>query len=152
VSTVKRFAVFSGERFYPSGGWYDYRSSYDTLDEAVEAPTSGDWRHIVDQMTGQIVVILVHDAESAKSVRCHMCMCEAPRTEGGVHVDSDRLGLSADTPCERVFAMRDGTGWLAFVDGSPLLLHEQRGEVLRFSSVTAAYHAAQEAAPKKGPL
>jgi len=149
MSTIKRFAVFSGSNFYPCGGWNDYQSSYATLDEAVEALNAGDWRHIVDLTTGQIFKIPVHDAESAKAVQCHMCRCEAPRIEGGVHIDSDRLGLSADTPCDRVFAMRDGAGWLAYVDGAPLLLHEQRGEVLRFSSVTAAYRTACEAAPKR---
>ena len=52
---MKRFAVFSGDKFYPSGGWNDFRSSHDTHDEARNAATTGDWWQIVDLMTGQVV-------------------------------------------------------------------------------------------------
>lgn len=147
MSDIKRYAVFSGDRFYPSGGWYDYRSSYDTLDEAVEAQTSGDWRHVVDLSTGQIRVIPTHDAHVAKAVQCRMCQCESPRVDGGIHVDSERLGLSKDSPCDQVFAARDHVGWLAYVDGTPLL-HDS-GEVMRFSSVTRAYEVACAGAPTR---
>jgi len=54
-STVKRFVVFSGDQYYPDGGWSDYRSSHATLTEARSASAPGDWRQIVDLSTGQIV-------------------------------------------------------------------------------------------------
>jgi len=34
---MDRFLLFSGECCYPSGGWGDYKGSYPTLAEAVEA-------------------------------------------------------------------------------------------------------------------
>lgn len=55
AASVKRFAVFSGDQFYPNGGWDDYRSSHATLKEARGASAPGDWRQIVDLTTGQIV-------------------------------------------------------------------------------------------------
>ena len=51
----KRFAVFSGDRFYPNGGWDDHRSNHATLAEARRAPAPGDWWQIVDLATGQVV-------------------------------------------------------------------------------------------------
>jgi hypothetical protein len=52
---VKRFAVFSGDQFYPNGGWNDFRSSHATLAQAKKASAPGDWWQIVDLLTGQIV-------------------------------------------------------------------------------------------------
>jgi hypothetical protein len=52
---VKRFAVFSGDQYYPDGGWGDFKSSHDTLDEAKSEKTRGDWWHIVDLVAGRIV-------------------------------------------------------------------------------------------------
>ena len=144
---LKRFVVFAGSNYYPGGGWHDYRGNYATLDEAVEAPTSDDWRHIVDLSTGQILRIPIHTTESAKDVQCVMCKCKSPRIDGGVHVDSSQLGLLTNSPCDRVFAARDHTGWLAYVDGAPLL-HDS-GEVMRFSSVTTAYRVACAGAPTR---
>jgi hypothetical protein len=52
---VKRFAVFSGDLFYPNGGWKDFQSSHATLTEAKKALAPGDWLQIVDLSTGRIV-------------------------------------------------------------------------------------------------
>ena len=57
---IKRFVVFSGDNYYPRGGWSDYQSSHATLEEAKEAPVQGDWSEIVDLATGQIVQRKVH--------------------------------------------------------------------------------------------
>lgn len=49
---MKRFLVFGGYDYYPSGGWEDYQSAFDTLEEAktfIQSPTSElDWYHVVD--------------------------------------------------------------------------------------------------------
>lgn len=55
TNTVKRYAIFSGDQFYPDGGWSDYRSSHDTLSEARHALAPRDWWQIVDLTTGEIV-------------------------------------------------------------------------------------------------
>jgi hypothetical protein len=52
---VRRFVVFSGEQFYPGGGWSDYQSSHATLAAARKAPAPGDWSQIVDLTTGQVI-------------------------------------------------------------------------------------------------
>ena len=39
---VKRFLLFTGSNYYPSGGWSDYRDSYATREEALVAERSGD--------------------------------------------------------------------------------------------------------------
>lgn len=54
---IKRYQVFSGYNYYPSGGWEDHLGSADTMEEAfIEAANSrGDWWHIVDMETGDIV-------------------------------------------------------------------------------------------------
>ena len=62
--SLKRFAVFSGDWYYPRGGWRDYQGSYETLDGAVEAPISGDWFHVVDLATGQVFRIPIRDASN----------------------------------------------------------------------------------------
>lgn len=54
-AVVRRFVVLSGDHYYPNGGWDDYRSSHDTLDDARSAPAPGDWSQIVDLRTGKIV-------------------------------------------------------------------------------------------------
>jgi hypothetical protein len=56
------FLLFSGSFFYADGGWFDYKGSYSSIDEAVgeiEGPniksSDKDWWHIVDSRTRQIV-------------------------------------------------------------------------------------------------
>jgi hypothetical protein len=50
--TIKRYLVFAGPRYYPEGGWGDFRNAYDTLEEAIAfsslMPTADYWTHIID--------------------------------------------------------------------------------------------------------
>lgn len=54
---MKRYLVFRGDDYYPSGGFKDFKASYDTLEEAVESAksSSGDWAHVVDVQHGEMV-------------------------------------------------------------------------------------------------
>lgn len=50
---MKRYLLFTGYNYYPSGGWDDFNSAWDTLEEAKDAGevtvnTGADWAHIVD--------------------------------------------------------------------------------------------------------
>lgn len=58
---MKRFLVFGYDRYYPSGGWNDFKDSFDTKDEAQEYAQSlkdqkvVDFSHVVDTITGDTV-------------------------------------------------------------------------------------------------
>ncbi len=56
---MKRYAVFAGERYYPSGGWNDFEGAFESLAEAeAEGEKHTDvlgWFHIVDMTDGTIV-------------------------------------------------------------------------------------------------
>ena len=57
---IKRYAVFAGHYYYPSGGWDDFKDSFDTQDEADDAAIyfygiSLDWVQVVDITTGKRV-------------------------------------------------------------------------------------------------
>lgn len=53
---MKRFLVFAGDCYYPSGGWDDFHSDHDTADEAQKAAiNAGDWWHVVDSQERRIV-------------------------------------------------------------------------------------------------
>lgn len=58
---MKRFLVFAGEAYYPLGGWNDFRSSFDTKEEAFAAKevlhSAVGWVHVVDSETQQIVKV-----------------------------------------------------------------------------------------------
>ena len=46
------FLLFYGDNYYPGGGWYDFKGSYATLEEALAANRgSADWFHVVDVRT-----------------------------------------------------------------------------------------------------
>ena len=49
---MKRFLLFAGCNYYPSGGWQDFQSSHDTELEAVMAAANlsdgHDWWHVID--------------------------------------------------------------------------------------------------------
>lgn len=61
--SVKRYLLFAGDQYYPVGGWDDFKGSFDTPDEAVDAirhPTEPngwrtDWWHVIDGTTGDEV-------------------------------------------------------------------------------------------------
>jgi hypothetical protein len=56
---VKRFLVFAGDDYYPSGGWHDLVGDFDSLEEARNVATKsekrGHWSHIIDLTTGEKV-------------------------------------------------------------------------------------------------
>lgn len=55
---VRRFALFMGDTYYPAGGWGDFHSSYNLLEEAEEACKTMpdfDWAEIVDLESGEVV-------------------------------------------------------------------------------------------------
>lgn len=52
---MKRYWLFSGDRYYPSGGMDDFKGCFDTVEEAllkmVEIQSSGaDWWHLYDAL------------------------------------------------------------------------------------------------------
>ena len=49
---LKRFLVFSYEEYYPGGGWNDFQSSHDTLEQAKACPCC---EQVVDLYTGKVV-------------------------------------------------------------------------------------------------
>lgn len=56
---MKRYALFSGDYYYPNGGWDDFKGTFDTINEALAAHTVEEysWFHVVDLTTGEKVVI-----------------------------------------------------------------------------------------------
>lgn len=54
---MKRFLLFGGLIYYPSGGWGDFCGSFDSIEEAedVFSENSCEWYHIVDSETLGIV-------------------------------------------------------------------------------------------------
>lgn len=54
---MKRYLVFAGDKWYPSGGWDDFKGDFNTIEEGKESLISigPDWWHIVDSNTGHIV-------------------------------------------------------------------------------------------------
>jgi hypothetical protein len=47
---MQRYLLFSGNQFYPGGGWDDLRGEFATFEEAREKADKldDDWFHIVD--------------------------------------------------------------------------------------------------------
>lgn len=68
----KRFLVFSYWTYYPEGGWADFSSSWETLEEAVFAArreltcgiSPADWAHVVDLELGIKVFDSDRDTEA----------------------------------------------------------------------------------------
>lgn len=58
---MKRFMLFAGDKYYPTGGMMDFVGYFDTQDEAVAYATTPtgqfnscpNWFHIYDTVTGQ---------------------------------------------------------------------------------------------------
>lgn len=54
---MKRFLLFSGDNYYPKGGWGDFKGSFDSLWDALMHPRDGvDWWHVIDGKTGKKVL------------------------------------------------------------------------------------------------
>jgi hypothetical protein len=55
------YVVFSGEWYYPKGGYKDYRRTYSTINEAIDYANykvredDDGWAHVVDVWSGSIV-------------------------------------------------------------------------------------------------
>jgi hypothetical protein len=56
---MKRYLLFAGDEYYPTGGWGDFISDFDTLEEAKKDLLSGrfdkDWYQIVDTQNKEVV-------------------------------------------------------------------------------------------------
>ena len=68
---MKRYLLFCFDQEYPSGGWNDFRGSYDTAEEASSNATHDcqvpmrcggistqkvtDHHHVVDSSTGEVI-------------------------------------------------------------------------------------------------
>lgn len=53
---MKRYLLFAGDRYYPAGGWQDFKGSFDSLTEAIlAAVNSFEWWHVVDGYSGKVV-------------------------------------------------------------------------------------------------
>lgn len=54
---TKRFLLFSGDSYYPLGGFWDCNHSFDTLEESVDFALKSDcdWYHVVDSQTMKVV-------------------------------------------------------------------------------------------------
>jgi len=57
---MNRYLLFSGDDYYPSGGWQDFRGDFETIEKAkehflVDKDGNRDWMHVVDSTDGRIV-------------------------------------------------------------------------------------------------
>ena len=54
---MKRYLLFGGDTYYPTGGMNDFCGSFDTIEEAEECAKKSrlriDWYHIYDCVTGE---------------------------------------------------------------------------------------------------
>ena len=52
---MDRYLLFSGEAYYPGGGAEDFRGSYPTLVECMQADAIfADWWNVLDTRTGRV--------------------------------------------------------------------------------------------------
>lgn len=54
---LKRFLLFCGADYYPSGGWGDFVGDFETMEEALERKNviNEEWFQIVDIETAEVV-------------------------------------------------------------------------------------------------
>lgn len=47
---MKRYLLFAGDQYYPSGGWHDLSGEFDSIEEAEEYvfERGYEWWHVVD--------------------------------------------------------------------------------------------------------
>lgn len=55
---MKRYIVFSGDTYYPAGGWDDYRGEFDSAASAFDYAESlnDSWWQVIDTVIKQEVV------------------------------------------------------------------------------------------------
>lgn len=60
---MKRFLLFSGDCYYPGGGWDDFKGDFDTAEsaQAKSIKERDDWWHVVDTTTMKEVKFLAAD-------------------------------------------------------------------------------------------
>jgi hypothetical protein len=56
---MKRYWLFGGNSYYPNGGMGDFRGSYDSREEAIEAGKAikvshSNWYHVFDSQENEI--------------------------------------------------------------------------------------------------
>lgn len=73
---MKRYWLFGGDVYYASGGMYDFRGTYATLEAAIEAGKHEldkilglDWFHVWDVETETIVARTERQAHGADNTR-----------------------------------------------------------------------------------
>jgi len=52
---MKRYLVFAGADYYPSGGWGDFIDSFDDIETARDASPNSDWLEVVNKDTGEVI-------------------------------------------------------------------------------------------------
>ena len=53
---TKKYLLFAGEYYYPSGGFHDFKGSFDTIRDVLSNVWDyHDWYHIVDSETLEII-------------------------------------------------------------------------------------------------
>ena len=52
---MKRYLLFAGDKYYPYGGWEDFKGSFDLETSALVAAANeaADWWQVVDTHTGE---------------------------------------------------------------------------------------------------
>jgi len=64
---MKRYLLFCGDRYYPSGGWEDFKGSFNSIEDAIAAAQGFaethdsflvcDWYHVVDTQNPQLEIV-----------------------------------------------------------------------------------------------
>lgn len=66
---TKKYLLFAGEYYYPSGGFNDFKGSFDTMEDAQSNIQDWhDWYHIVDSESLEIVKDCSKDDDEIKSL------------------------------------------------------------------------------------
>jgi hypothetical protein len=63
------FFLFAGDDYYPSGGMYDFRGAFETLDAAKAAlPECRDWAHVATLADGKLSIVAEWTAKKSEWV------------------------------------------------------------------------------------
>lgn len=71
---MKRYLLFKGAEFYPSGGWDDFEGDYETIQEAKDNTQDCDWWQIVDTQTGSVIRKFSNECEVCLELP-GVCVC-----------------------------------------------------------------------------
>lgn len=72
---MKRYLLFQGARYYPSGGWWDFKDAFDTQEEAereaakLVEENDYDWWQVVDAVQMKVVVMCRYAAGEMPEIR-----------------------------------------------------------------------------------